>query len=65
MGLMRLLSGAKVNQDGEGAQLTWTLPKGSGAEGQTVRFNFRMLGGVNPLQLNRLYKLTLPERVTL
>ncbi|WP_258865377.1 hypothetical protein [Chromobacterium violaceum] len=39
--------------------------QGSGAEGQTVRFNFRMLGGVNPLQLNRLYKLTLPERVTL
>ncbi|WP_231137372.1 type VI secretion system membrane subunit TssM [Chromobacterium paludis] len=67
MGLMRLLASAKVNQDGaEGtAQLVWTLPKGSGAEGQTVRFNFRMLGGVNPLQLNRLYKLTLPERVTL
>ncbi|AXE35875.1 type VI secretion system membrane subunit TssM [Chromobacterium phragmitis] len=66
MGLMRLLAGAKVNVDGDSAaQLTWTLPKGSGAEGQTVRFNFRMLGGVNPLQLNRLYKLTLPERVTL
>lgn len=65
MGLMRLLAGAKVSQDGDGAQLTWALPKGSGAEGQTVRFNFRMLGGVNPLQLNRLYKLTLPERVTL
>lgn len=66
MGLMRLLAGSKVSQEGDGsAQLTWTLPKGSGAEGQTVRFNFRMLGGVNPLQLNRLYKLTLPERVTL
>nr|WP_269212546.1 type VI secretion IcmF C-terminal domain-containing protein [Chromobacterium vaccinii] len=66
MGLMRLLAGSKVSQEGDGsAQLTWTLPKGSGTEGQTVRFNFRMLGGVNPLQLNRLYKLTLPERVTL
>ncbi|MGC0155628.1 type VI secretion system membrane subunit TssM [Chromobacterium vaccinii] len=67
MGLMRLLAGAKVNQDGPdgSAQLSWSLPKGSGADGQTVRFNFRMLGGVNPLQLNRLYKLTLPERVTL
>ncbi|UTH76608.1 type VI secretion system membrane subunit TssM [Chromobacterium sp. IIBBL 290-4] len=66
MGLMRLLASAKISQDGDSAaQLTWTLPKGSGADGQTVRFNFRMLGGVNPLQLNRLYKLTLPERVTL
>ncbi|KUM03188.1 type VI secretion system membrane subunit TssM [Chromobacterium subtsugae] len=66
MGLMRLLASAKVQDGGDGsAQLSWNLPKGSGAEAQTVRFNFRMLGGVNPLQLNRLYKLTLPERVTL
>lgn len=65
MGLMRLLSSAKVSQDSpDSAQLTWNLRKADG-EAQTVKFNFRMVGGVNPLQLNKLYKLTLPERVTL
>ncbi|WP_293766821.1 type VI secretion system membrane subunit TssM [uncultured Aquitalea sp.] len=64
MGLMRLLASAKVSQDGgDLVQLSW--PAGKAADGQMVRFNFRMVGGVNPLQLIKLYKLTLPERVTL
>jgi type VI secretion system protein ImpL len=65
MGLMRLLSGAKVLQEGpDGTQLVWPLRKADG-ETQSVRINFRVLSGVNPLQLTRLNKLTLPERVTL
>ncbi|MBA4710291.1 type VI secretion system membrane subunit TssM [Aquitalea magnusonii] len=64
MGLMRLLASAKVTQDSPDlAQLSWSA--GKAADGQSVHFNFRMVGGVNPLQLIKLYKLTLPERVTL
>ncbi|RQO77694.1 type VI secretion system membrane subunit TssM [Aquitalea sp. FJL05] len=64
MGLMRLLASAKVTQDNpDMAQLSWSA--GKAADGQSVHFNFRMVGGVNPLQLIKLYKLTLPERVTL
>nr|WP_269461357.1 type VI secretion system membrane subunit TssM [Aquitalea magnusonii] len=64
MGLMRLLAAAKVSQDSSDVVLlSW--PAGKGADGQLVRFNFRMVGGVNPLQLIKLYKLSLPERVTL
>ncbi|OWY37113.1 type VI secretion protein [Xenophilus sp. AP218F] len=67
MGLMRLLATAKVTPGEDGsAQLAWTIPRGAaGVEGQVVRFNFRMVGGVNPLQLTRLHKLALPDRVTL
>ncbi len=65
MGLMRLLSSAKVVQEGpDGTQLAWSLRKAEG-EPLIVRANFRVLSGVNPLQLSRLNKLTLPERVTL
>ncbi len=65
MGLMRLLASAKVIQDGpDGTLLAWPLRKTEG-DAQTVRLNFRVLSGVNPLQLTRLNKLTLPERVTL
>ncbi|WP_231895291.1 type VI secretion system membrane subunit TssM [Vogesella sp. LIG4] len=65
MGLMRLLASAKVVQDGpDGTVLAWPLRKAEG-EAQTVRITFRVLSGVNPLQLTRLNKLTLPERVTL
>ncbi|EEG07486.1 type VI secretion system membrane subunit TssM [Pseudogulbenkiania ferrooxidans] len=65
MGLIRLLAGAKVVQDGsDGTQLVWSLRKADG-DTQSVRVNFRVLSGVNPLQLARLNKLTLPERVTL
>ncbi|WP_218645285.1 type VI secretion system membrane subunit TssM [Aquitalea sp. LB_tupeE] len=64
MGLMRLLAAAKVTQDSSDlVQLSW--PVGKASDGQMVRFNFRMVGGVNPLQLIKLYKLSLPERVTL
>jgi type VI secretion system protein ImpL len=53
MGLMRLLASAKVAQDSSDlVQLSW--PVGKATDGQMVRFNFRMVGGVNPLQLIKL-----------
>lgn len=64
MGFMNLLANATVEQDnGDSAVLSWKLKKDAGGADR-VRFNFRVVGGLNPLQLMRLHDLTLPERVT-
>ncbi|MDN0083408.1 type VI secretion system membrane subunit TssM [Crenobacter sp. SG2305] len=65
MAWMRLLAQAKVEQEDAGsAVLSWRIRKGDAGDADSVRFNYRVVGGVNPLQLTRLSKLTLPERVT-
>lgn len=63
-GLLRLLASARVLQDApDGAQLSWPVRKGD--DTQVIKVNFRVVSGVNPMQLNRLNKMTLPDRVTL
>lgn len=73
LGLMRLLSQARVEERGNGtAVLEWRLtPRGSGQEIPTtadseaaVRFNFRVVSGANPLSLSGLRRLSLPEKIT-
>ena len=65
MGFMNLLANATVEQDnGDSAVLSWKIKKEGGNSADKVRFNFRVVGGLNPLQLMRLHDLTLPERVT-
>jgi type VI secretion system protein ImpL len=73
LGLMRLLSQARVEERGNGtAVLEWRLgPPGSGQETVTtadseaaVRFNFRVVSGANPLSLSGLRHLSLPEKIT-
>ncbi|TDR70277.1 type VI secretion system membrane subunit TssM [Paludibacterium purpuratum] len=65
MGFLRLLASAKVEQQSAGgAVLSWTIKKDGGAV-DTVRFNFRSVSGLNPLQLTQLRDLTLPERITM
>lgn len=64
MGFLRLLSAARVMQDSADiAQLSWPVRRGD--ESQLVKVNFRMVSGVNPMLLNQLSKMTLPDRVTL
>ncbi len=66
MGWMRLLSQAQIEQQGSDlAVLSWKVRKGDGSDYETIRFNFRVVSGVNPLQLSGLRKLSLPERVTM
>ena len=66
MGWMRLLSQAQVEQhDADSATLSWKIRKGDAGDAEVVRFNFRAVSGVNPLQLSGLRKLSLPERVTM
>lgn len=66
MGWMRLLASAKVEQESEdSAVLSWAFKKPELGTAEMVRFNFRVAGGVNPLQLIRLRGFTLPDRVTL
>lgn len=65
MGFLRLLASARVvPQSDDSAQLIWTIKKEGGAV-DTVRFNFRSVSGLNPLQLTQLHDLTLPERITM
>lgn len=72
LGLMRLLTQARVEDRGNGsATLEWRFdPRsgnaaaGGGADG-VVRFNFRVVSGANPLSLSGLRSLSLPERVTI
>lgn len=74
LGLMRLLSQARVNeQNGSSAVLEWRLPPavatsaGTAANepvGDTVRFNFRAVSGANPLSLSGFRRQTLPEKIT-
>ncbi|WP_240929209.1 type VI secretion system membrane subunit TssM [Iodobacter violaceini] len=66
MGWMRLLAQAQVEQhDADSATLTWKIRRGDAGDADVVRFNFRAVSGVNPLQLSGLRKLSLPERVTM
>ncbi len=63
MGFLRLLSAAKTQQDtSDTAQLSWQVRKGD--DSQLIKVNLRVVSGVNPMQLNRLNKMTLPDRVT-
>ncbi len=63
MGFLRLLSAAKTSQDTpDTAQLSWQVRKGD--DSQLIKVNLRIVSGVNPMQLNRLNKMTLPDRVT-
>lgn len=63
MGFLRLLSAAKTVQDtSDTAQLSWQVRKGD--DSQLIKVNLRIVSGVNPMQLNRLNKMTLPDRVT-
>lgn len=64
LGLMRLLTQAKVTQpNGPSSQLEWQLqPARNG--GEVVRFNFRVVSGANPLALAGLRRLGLPDTVT-
>ncbi|UXY14571.1 type VI secretion system membrane subunit TssM [Chitiniphilus purpureus] len=64
MGFMRLLGQARVNDSEMNAgQLEWRMKSGN-QESDAVRVNFRMVSGVNPLQLSGLRRLGLPERIT-
>jgi type VI secretion system protein ImpL len=66
MGLLRLLASATVLQNNsDSALLSWKVKKDAGASVESVRFNFRVVSGFNPLQLISLHDLTLPERVTM
>ncbi|KPC50382.1 type VI secretion system membrane subunit TssM [Amantichitinum ursilacus] len=63
MGWMRLLSQARADQPGAPTgQLTWKVKNAGDAD--SVKFNYRMVSGVNPMQLSGLQRLNLPERVT-
>jgi len=74
LGLMRLLTQARVDEHGgDTAQLEWRFKVGSSglervtsseAEGESVRFNFRLVSGANPLSLSGLRRLGLPEKIT-
>ena len=70
LGLMRLLSQARKDEHGgDTAQLEWRFNTGNGgpggeSEGGTVRFNFRVVSGANPLSLSGLRRLGLPEKIT-
>lgn len=74
LGLMRLLTQARVDEHGgDTAQLEWRFKAaGAGlervangdAEGDAVRFNFRVVSGANPLSLSGLRRLGLPEKIT-
>lgn len=67
LGFMRLLTQAKVSDHGnQTAKLEWTFrPAGAktDAEGETVRFNFRLVSGANPLSLAGLRRLGLPDKI--
>jgi len=72
LGLMRLLAQARVDDHrGDTAQLEWRFKAPGGglerasaeAEGESVRFNFRLVSGANPLSLSGLRRLGLPERI--
>ena len=78
LGLMRLLDNAQIeNPGGSASALEWKFKvakafssRDPGADGggtdyfpHGVRFNFRMINGANPLQLNVLRHQTLPARV--
>lgn len=74
LGLMRLLTQARVEERGNGmATIEWRLdPRSTGGDGfksvesdGVVRFNFRVVSGANPLSLSGLRRLGLPERVTI
>lgn len=67
LGFMRLLSQARVDDHGnQTAKLEWTFRPAGGKEsdGETVRFNFRLVSGANPLKLAGLRRLSLPEKIT-
>ena len=74
LGLMRLLNQARVDEHGGGtATLEWRFraagerpePVSSSSEidGETVRFNFRVVSGANPLSLSGFRRLGLPEKI--
>ncbi|GAA5786016.1 type VI secretion system membrane subunit TssM [Chitiniphilus shinanonensis] len=64
MGFMRLISQARVaDADTNAGQLEWRIKSGNG-DSDAVKMNFRMVSGVNPLQLSGLRRLGLPERIT-
>ena len=73
LGLMRLLSQAHVDErNGGTAVLEWRLKPASGESGQTastddaaetIRFNFRMVSGANPLSLSGFRRQALPEKI--
>ncbi|WP_297576897.1 type VI secretion system membrane subunit TssM [uncultured Deefgea sp.] len=66
MGWMRLLAQAQIEQQGaDSAVLSWKIRKVDTGDADVVRFNFRVVSGINPLQLSGLRKLSLPERVTM
>jgi type VI secretion system protein ImpL len=74
LGLMRLLSQAKVTQSSnQTSQLEWQVRGNRSAndrslisshDSDVVRFNFRMVSGANPLALTGLRRLGLPDTVT-
>jgi type VI secretion system protein ImpL len=65
MGLMRLLRAGRNARAGEdSAQIAWPVPAGPGHAAATVRVNFRMVSGTNPLMLSSLRHLALPGRIS-
>lgn len=70
LGLMRLLSQARVDeQNGGTAVLEWRLKPaatidGDEGAGERVRFNFRVVSGANPLSLSGFRRQALPEKIT-
>ena len=70
---MRMLSQSRVDEHADGsALLEWRFTPGSNpnaaadreAGGETVRFNFRLVNGANPLSLSGFRRLGLPEKIT-
>jgi len=74
LGLMRLLSQARVDDHGgQTALLEWRFKSSrqgvekvstAEADNEVVRFNFRMVSGANPLSLSGLRRVGLPDKVT-
>ena len=73
LGLMRLLSQSRVDEHADGsALLEWRFTPGANPNaaaeretgGETVRFNFRLVNGANPLSLSGFRRLGLPEKIT-
>ena len=64
MGLMRMIGESTRNHDQSmnSGQMTWRFSGPPGAN--LVKFDFRMSGGLNPLQLTALSRIELPRRIT-
>lgn len=67
LGLMRLLSEARTQRQGDSGQIVEWRIKTAGStrsEGESIRFNYRPVSGANLFALSNLRGLSLPQRIT-